>query len=119
MVNEARRRIGQDSVCLLRVIQTDDDLLRRALFVEEGYRLRAGDAIHLAGALSMTAFTDSAQVIMTSGDVELLNASEGASIGALDPQAVDAVDRLRRVRSKYAAALTQPYADSNLCTTTS
>ena len=89
------------------------------MFVVEDYRLRAGDAIHLASALSIAAFTDSAQVIMISSDAELLNASESASIGALEPQAVDAVDRLRRVRSKCAAALTHSYADSNLCTTIS
>ena len=89
------------------------------MFVVEDYRLRAGDVIHLASVSSIAAFTDSAQVIMISGDAELLNTSESASIGADDPQLVDAVDRLRRVRAECAAALTHSYTDSNLCTTIS
>ncbi|MCY3544735.1 MAG: type II toxin-antitoxin system VapC family toxin [Chloroflexi bacterium] len=98
MENEAIRKFGQDSVSLFRVIPTDDDLLRRALFVVENYRLRAGDAIHLTSSLSIAAFTDSAQVIMISSDAELIDTSIAAGIGALDPQADDAMDSLRQIR---------------------
>lgn len=98
MVNEAIRKVGQDSISLFRVIPTDDDLLRRALFVLETHRLRAGDAIHLATALSIAATTDDSQVFMVSSDAELLEASEAAGIGALDPQADDVIGSLRQVR---------------------
>ncbi len=66
--------------------------------VVEDYRLRAGDAIHLATALSIAAITIP-QVFMVSSDAELLEASEAAGIGALDPQADDAIDNLRQIRA--------------------
>ena len=67
--------------------------------VVENYRLRAGDAIHLASALSVEAVSDDSQLSMVSSDVELLEASEAAGIGALDPQAHDAIDNLRQIRA--------------------
>ena len=67
--------------------------------VVEDYRLRAGDAIHLATALDIAAIADDSRVFMVSSDSELLEASEAAGIGALDPQADDAIDSLRQIRA--------------------
>ena len=65
--------------------------------VVENYRLRAGDAIHLATALEIVAAGVS-QVFMITSDSELLDASEAAGIGALDPQVDDAMDSLLQIR---------------------
>ena len=65
--------------------------------VVENHRLRAGDAIHLAAALSIAATTVS-QVFMVSSDTELLEASDAAGISVLDPQATDAMVSLRQIR---------------------
>ena len=81
------------------LITVRDDIVVGASSLAELYRLRAGDAIHLATALDIAA-TAIPQVFMISSDTELLDASEEAGIGALDPQAADAVDSLRRIRAE-------------------
>ena len=75
-----------------------DDIIIRAGSIVENYRLRAGDAIHLATALDIAEVTAPYQVFMVSSDAELLEASEAAGIGALDPQANDVIGSLRQVR---------------------
>ena len=80
------------------ILPVSDDIIIRAGAVTEDYRLRAGDAIHLATALSIAATVDDSQVFMVSSDVELLEASEAAGIGALDPQVDDATGSLRQIR---------------------
>lgn len=82
---------------IFELITVRDDIVVGASSLAELHRLRAGDAIHLATALSIAAVADS-QVFMVSADAELLEASEEAGIGALDPQADDAIDGLRRIR---------------------
>ncbi len=82
---------------IFELITVRDDIVVGASSLTELHRLRAGDAIHLATALSIAAVADS-QVFMVSADAELLEASEAAGIGALDPQADDAIDGLRRIR---------------------
>ena len=82
------------------LITVRDDIVVGASSLAELYRLRAGDAIHLATALDISEIIDSSGVYMVSADAELLEASEEAGIGALDPQAVDAVDSLRRIRAE-------------------
>ena len=98
LLHEVLRQFAQDSVEVLRVIRTDDDMFSQALSAIENYRLRAGDAIHLATALSIAAVVDPSRVFMVSSDTELLEASEAAGIGALDPQAEDATGSLRQIR---------------------
>lgn len=99
LLDEALRKFGQDSVRLFRVIPTNDDILEQALSIVENHRLRAGDAIHLATALDIAAIADDPRVFMISSDAELLEASEAAGIGALDPQTDDAIDSLRQFRA--------------------
>lgn len=94
---EALRLFIQDSAGLFRVIPTSDHVLQQAMSVVENHRLRAGDAIHLAAALSIAATTVS-QVFMVSSDTELLEASDAAGISVLDPQATDAMVSLRQIR---------------------
>ena len=83
---------------IFEILSVSDDIIIRAGAVTEDYRLRAGDAIHLASALSVAAFIDSSQVFLVSSDAELLEASEAAGIGALDPHADDAMGSLRQIR---------------------
>ena len=75
-------------------------IITRAGEVAENYRLRAGDAIHLASALSVAATVDTSQAFMVSSDIELLEASEAAGLGALDPQVDDALGRLNEIRER-------------------
>lgn len=96
-MSEALRLFIQDSVGLFRVIPTSDSVLQQAMSVVGNYRLRAGDAIHLATALSIAATTPQ-QIFMVSSDTELLEASETAGIEALNPQTGDAIGSLRRIR---------------------
>ena len=56
------------------LISVRNDLIVGAGYLVERHRLRAGDAIHLATALSVAAATTQ-QVFMVSSDVELLEAS--------------------------------------------
>ena len=78
-------------------IDVHNEIIVEAGAIVENHRLRAGDAIHLATALSVAAVADS-QVFMVSSDSELLEASEAAGIGALDPQADDVIGSLRQLR---------------------
>ena len=80
------------------LISIRDDIIIGASSVAERYGLRAGDAIHLASALSVAAVSDDSKLFMVSSDVELLEASEAAGIGALDPQTDDATASLRQIR---------------------
>ena len=98
LLDEALRKLGQDSVRLFRVIPTNDDILGQAVSIVENHHLRAGDAIHLATALSIVATVADSQVFMVSSDAELLEASEAAGIGAIDPQMDDAMGSLRQLR---------------------
>ncbi len=98
LMHDALMRFSLDSVEMLRVIPMDDDSFSEALSVIEDYRLRAGDAIHLATALSIAAIAGGAQAIMVTSDTELLYASEAAGIPAIDPQADDAMGSLLQIR---------------------
>ena len=83
---------------MFELLTVSDDIIIRAGAVVEDYRLRAGDAIHLATALDIAAIADDSRVFMVSSDAELLEASGMAGIGALDPQTEDAVGSLRQIR---------------------
>ena len=89
----------RDVYQLFELLPVSLGIITRAGEVAENYRLRAGDAIHLASALSVAATVDTSQVFMVSSDAELLDASEEAGIGALDPQADGAADSLRQFRA--------------------
>lgn len=80
------------------ILPVDDNIIVEAGRVVESHRLRAGDAIHLASALSVAAVSDDSKLFMVSSDVELLEASEAAGIGALDPQSENATASLRQIR---------------------
>ena len=82
---------------IFELITVKDDIVVGASSLVELHRLRAGDAIHLATALSIAAVADS-QVFMVSADAELLGESQAAGIGVLDPQVDDSIDGLRRIR---------------------
>lgn len=98
LMHDALMHFSQDSVEMFRVIPTDDDILSQALSVIETHRLRAGDAIHLATALSIAAMTERSQLFMVTSDAELLEAAQAAGIGAIDPQEDDAMGSLRQLR---------------------
>ena len=89
VVESALSQFSQDMADLLEIVRLNEYILYQALSATENCRLRAGDAIHLATAQ---------QVFMVSSDAELLEASEAAGIGALDPQANDVIGSLRQVR---------------------
>lgn len=83
---------------IFEILPVSDDIIIRAGAVTEDYRLRAGDAIHLATALSIAATTDDSQVFMVSSDTELLEAPEAAGIGAIDPQMDGSMSSLQQIR---------------------
>ena len=97
VVESALSQFSQDMADLLEIVRLNEYILYQALSATENCRLRAGDAIHLATALSLAA-TTTQQVFMVSSDAELLEASEAAGIGVLDPQANDVIGSLRQVR---------------------
>ena len=99
-LDEALRKFGQDSVGILRVIPTNEVLLQQALPVVHTHSLRAGDAIHLATALSVAADANNEQVYMVTSDHELLAAASAAGIGAIDPQSDEAIDGLLHIRAQ-------------------
>ena len=82
---------------MFEILPMDNNVIVEAGAVVETHRLRAGDAIHSATALSIAA-TAIQQVFMVSSDTELLEASGMAGIGALDPQTEGAVGSLRQIR---------------------
>lgn len=98
VIERALSQFSQDMANLLKIVRLNEYILYQALSETENHRLRAGDAIHLATALSIATTVDSSQVFMVCSDAELLEASQAAGIGALDPQADDAIDGLRRIR---------------------
>ncbi len=55
------------------------------------YALRPGDAIHLSAVESIPA----SDLIVVASDKELLKASEAAGFATLDPEAEDAMEKLR------------------------
>lgn len=100
LIEEAMRKFDKDMSEMYTIVPLNDGIVYQALAIVESYRLRAGDAVHLATALSVAANADGEQVFMVSSDAELLTASESAGIGALDPQANDAMDRLLSIRTQ-------------------
>ena len=98
VIEQALSHFSQDMANLLEIVRLNEYILYQALSATENHRLRAGDAIHLATALSIAAIAIP-QVFMVSSDTELLQASEAAGIGALDPQTDDAIDNLRQIRA--------------------
>ena len=81
---------------IFNLVTVGDEIIQGAGLVVEQRRLRAGDAIHLATALDIAA--SFSRVFMVSADTELLEASEAAGIGALDPQSENATASLRQIR---------------------
>ena len=98
VIERALSQLSQDMANLLKIVRLNEYTLYRALSETENYRLRAGDAIHMATALSIAATVDDSQVFLVSSDAELLEASEAAGIRALDPHADDAMGSLRQIR---------------------
>ena len=97
VVERALSQFSQDMADLLKIVRLNEYILYQALSATENYRLRAGDAIHIATAPSIAAIAGP-QVFMVSSDAELLEASAAAGIGALDPQADDVIGSLCEIR---------------------
>ena len=100
VTDAAIQKFEQDSSDIFRVVPSDGETLQQALPVIQAYGLRTGDAIHLATALSIAAVSGYNQTFMVSSDGELLAAAEAAGMGALDPQADSAIDRLMNIRAQ-------------------
>ena len=100
VTDAAMQRFEQDSLDIFRVVPSDGETLQQALPVIQAYGLRTGDAIHLATALSIATVSGYNQTFMVTSDGELLAAAEAAGMGALDPQADGAMDRLLSIRTQ-------------------
>ena len=98
VIERALSQFSKDMEDVLDIVRLNDYILIQALSATENHRLRAGDAIHMATALSIAATADESQVVMVSSDTELLLASKSAGIGALDPQTDDALSSLHQIR---------------------
>lgn len=99
-VDEALRNFIQDTVRIFQVLPTNEEILDKALPVVHTHKLRAGDAVHLATALSIAAVSDYTQVFMVTSDHELLAAASSAGLGAIDPQSDEAIDGLLHIRAQ-------------------
>lgn len=97
---ETIKEFSEDVDEIFRTVQLNEYMLVQALAVLENHRLRAGDAIHLATALSVAADADNEQVYMVTSDHELLAAASAAGIGAIDPQSDEAIDGLLHIRAQ-------------------
>ena len=100
LTDAAIQKFEQDSSDIFRVVPSGGETLQQALPVIQAYGLRTGDAIHLATALSIAAVSGYNQTFMVTSDGELLAAAEAAGMGALDPQADGAMDRLLSIRTQ-------------------
>ena len=66
-------------------IAVSDELLHAAVSLAFDFGLRAGDAIHLASAVSLKHDKEITQIIMVSADVELLAAASSKGLLTLNP----------------------------------
>ena len=62
-----------------------NDLVFSAISTVEQFRLRSGDAIHLASALAVWEAVSPVPVVMVSSDRELTLSAGGAGLDVLDP----------------------------------
>ena len=76
-----------------------DETVTAAAVVAEQHRLRAGDALHLAAALSIAALTPQDPLVLVSSDSELLAAATAAGLPVLDPAGPGAGALLRQLRA--------------------
>ena len=91
-------RFRQDALELFRVWPLDDEMITPAVSVVERFRLRSGDAIHLASALELSRVQPGAHFVMVSADRELLDASSTAGLATLDPEEAGAHQQLSTLR---------------------
>jgi len=91
-------RFRQDRRDRLGVLPLDNTVVVTAISVVERYRLRSGDAIHLATALTVSSLTPSTLLVLVSSDQELIRAARAAGVTTLDPTDGDAIPQLARLR---------------------
>ena len=99
VANEVLARFRRDIREIFRGWPLDNDIVTEAVAVVERHKLRSGDAIHLATAISLFSIATGPQVVMVTSDRELLRAAEVSGITTLDPQATGSSRRLDRIRS--------------------
>ena len=81
----------------LYVVPVSSTLVNEAIAAARNYALRAPDAIHVAAASAVKESVSEKLVFVTS-DKELLSAASTAGIDTLDPEAADAMERLKKLR---------------------
>lgn len=81
------------------VIPVRNELVEEAVATVRAYSLRALDALHFTSATLVSRnSSDSQNLYMVSADREILGACHAYGISTLDPQAGDALSRLRILR---------------------
>jgi predicted nucleic acid-binding protein len=93
---------SQDLGEYLRLVEASGDVINEAIDAARKYALRAPDAVQFASAARRrpTIFFLSQDFVFVSSDKELLAATESVGMKVLDPEAEDAMDALRKLRTK-------------------
>lgn len=93
-------RFDDDAGTKFRFWPLTHEVIANALEIVDRFRLRAGDTIHLTSALNVASENGiSDHTYMISSDRELIAAVRSTELIALDPQAPDSVNRLKRLRA--------------------
>ena len=95
ILDQLARDIAYDE---LRVVPVQNELLDQAVGVAREYSLRSLDAIHFISAIASRELLSGENLYMVSADREIIVACQAYGIPALNPQAGDALDRLRSLR---------------------
>jgi len=92
---------SQDLGNYLRLVEMSGDIINDAIDAARKYALRAPDAIQLASAESRkpTIAFFVGTFVFVSSDKDLLAAAESAGMKTLDPEAEDAMEKLRSIRT--------------------
>lgn len=98
IAREILARFRQDIRDLFQVWPLNEDIARSAVWVAEEHRLRSGDAIHMATALTVSSLAHGVSFVLVSADQELLEAAASAVITTLDPEKPIAFQQLMRIR---------------------
>jgi hypothetical protein len=100
MAGEILARFRVDVQEIIQVWPLDNEIVAGAVQVVEEYRLRSGDAIHLATANALDLISAGDRMIVVSSDDELVDAARAAAFDSLNPIMVESVHHLRQLRGQ-------------------
>jgi predicted nucleic acid-binding protein len=96
---EILAQFSQDLLDDYEIWPLNEQTVTSAVQQAEQFKLRSGDAIHLATALAVASSDASSVTLMVSSDRELCAAAGRAGLAALDPTSADCLITVRRMRA--------------------